>query len=648
MNDVFIEQGEITDKSAALTASVELQGVSGNDLEINIFADGKNVAGKSLKLNSPEVLKKENGVYLITLPFTISSPKLWWPNGQGEHPLYDITVDLLSNGSSIDKKTVKTGIKKIRLIRNTDKNGETFYFEVNGKPIFAKGANYIPNDVFPSRVDTAKYEYIVASAAQANMNMLRVWGGGIYENDLFYDLCDKYGILVWQDFMFACAMYPGNDDFLKEVASEANYNIKRLRNHPCISLWCGNNEIEQAWAQYEENRGWGWKQRYNSSERAIIWKAYDTVFHVILPQKVRELAPGIPYWHSSPSAGMGKLASHTNTSGDMHYWGVWHGNEPIESYKNYRARFMSEYGFQSFPEYESVKNYTKPEDWDIYSPVMLAHQRSMIGNKRINDYLAEWYNQPQSFEDFLYVSQLLQAEALKTAIHAHRTDRPYCMGTLYWQLNDCWPVASWSGIDYYGRWKALHYFAKEAFKNQIITVDQTNEKINIYGISDIDKTSEASLRINLMDFNGATLWNRIMTVKLNANSATLLTSIDLKKLPALQHKTDALISLSLFRGDKIIDTEIHYLDKPKNLKLPFPGLSLHIRQKPGKFDIEITSKSLCKNLMLISEGNAYAFPDNFFDILPGETKVVTVTTDLSYDEFEKKLSYIHLQQACTH
>lgn len=640
--DLYIKQGTVTAKSASMEAQVELTKPSSGNYQVNILVNGEKIASGKVDtraLNGPA------GKTAMAIPFEIINPKLWWPNGHGEQAIYTISAELSANGKVIDRKRVATGIRKIALVRKADKEGETFYFEVNGKPIFAKGANYIPNDVFPSRVDSAKYEYIIASAAKANMNMLRIWGGGIYENDIFYRLCDKYGIMIWQDFMFACAMYPGNDEFLNEVTLEADQNIRRLRNHACIALWCGNNEIEQAWAQYEENRGWGWKQRYNANERAVIWKAYDTIFHSILPRKVKELNPEIAYWHSSPSAGMGKLANHTNTSGDMHYWGVWHGNEPVESFKKYRSRFMSEYGFQSFPEYESVKKYTKQEDWDIYSSVMLAHQRSMIGNQRINDYLSAWYNPPQSFEDFLYVSQLLQAEAIKTAIHAHRTDRPYCMGTLYWQLNDCWPVASWSGMDYYGQWKALHYFAKEAFKNQIITVDQTDDKINVYGISDTDGMS-ASLRINLMDFNGNTIWNRMIKVKMNPNASTLLTSIDLEKLPAMQHKTDALISLSLIRNEKVVDSEIFYLDKPKNLKLPNPEVSIHIRQKPGKFDIEITSKALCKNLMLISEGNAYSFPENFFDILPGETKVVTVNSMLNYDEFEKKLSYIHLQQAC--
>lgn len=649
INDVFIKQVRISEKMAELTAVIDLLKFKDDLLEINILVNNEPVETRKLLSNELQIAGNQTGseiVKTINIPFNIPNPELWWPNGHGKQPLYSIKVELLSNGEIIDLKQLKTGLRTIRLVREPDKQGESFYFEVNGKPIFAKGANYIPNDVFLPRVDSAKYNHIIASAAMANMNMLRVWGGGTYENEIFYELCDKYGIMVWQDFMFACAMYPGDNEFLELVEEEAEDNIKRLRNHACIALWCGNNEIEQAWAHKEENRGWGWKQRYSMEERNLIWTAYDTIFHKILPEQVKKYNPEIAYWHSSPSAGMGKLANHVNTSGDMHYWGVWHGNEPIESFSKYKARFMSEYGFQSFPEFESVRKYTLPEDWDIGSDVMNAHQRSAIGNQRIKDYMVKSYKQPSSFEDQLYVGQLLQAEAIKIAIEAHRAAMPYCMGSLYWQLNDCWPVASWSGIDYYGRWKALHYIVRDAFKRQILSTSIKDNAINIRGISDIESTT-ASLRVNLMDFNGLSLWNRSYSVTLPSNSAKLLTSIDLNTIPALQHKTDALLYVTLVKNERIIDSDIFYMDSPKNLILPYPDINIHIRQKPGLFELEITSQKLCKNLMLISEGNAYSFSDNYFDILPGETKVISVKSDLTYEQFEDKLSYIHLQQVST-
>ncbi len=635
INDLHIDQISINQQEAKLNAIAEVSNFTNEAFSLNIYVNDVLVA------NKPAAHLKTTGE--INYQFKITNPILWWPNGHGNQHLYTIRAEIVGNtGNKIDDRQLNIGLRTAQLIREADKHGESFYFKINGKPVFVKGANYIPNDVFLPRVTPNKYEHIISSAANANINMLRVWGGGIYENSLFYELCDKYGIMVWQDFMFACAMYPGNDEFLKEVEQEAIYNIKRLRNHPSIVLWCGNNEIEQAWAQYDENRGWGWKQRYTGAQREIIWKSYDTLFHKILPDLVKQYDANTDYWHSSPSAGMGKLASHTNTSGDMHYWGVWHGGEPIESFTTHIARFMSEYGFQSFPEYESVKQYSMPEDWNILSEVMTSHQRSNIGNQRINEYMGHSYKQPAGFEDQLYVGQLLQAEAMKTAIEAHRSAMPYCMGSLYWQLNDCWPVASWSGIDYYGRWKAMHYFVREAFKTQIVHVARKGTKLEIIGISD-GIVSDVTLRVNLMDFSGKSLWNRSYSVAMPSNGSIILTSIDLDKIPLLQNKDNSLLYVTLVKNGKVIDSDIYYSDLPKNLKLPFPDINKYISQKEGGFEIELYSKNLCKNLMLVSEGNAYTFSDNFFDILPGETRVIKVDSDLSYDEFERRLSYIHLQ-----
>ncbi|HLN52521.1 MAG TPA: glycoside hydrolase family 2 protein [Lentimicrobium sp.] len=639
IKDVFIKQQSISKSRALLEIEVEMDLFTKEELTLNIDVNGNTV--KSIPIKED---KTESGTpKIVKIPITIENPVLWWPNGHGKQELYKITASVVKGGVILDSILRYTGLRSVELVRQPQADGETFYFRINGKPIFAKGANYIPSDVFLPRVTPDKYESILSSAADAHINMLRVWGGGIYENDLFYDLCDKYGIMVWQDFMFACAMYPGDKEFLDQVTGEAVSNIKRLRNHSSIVLWCGNNEIEQAWGQYEEKRGWGWKERYNNEERQTIWKAYDTIFHSILPGAVKQLDPGIPYWHSSPSAGMGKLASHTTTSGDIHYWGVWHGREPVADFTKYKARFMSEYGFQSFPEFESVKNYTDPGDWNINSDVMKAHQRSGIGNQRILDYMVQSFKVPSEFEELLYTSQLLQAYAIDKAIRYHRSEMPYCMGSLFWQLNDCWPAASWSGIDYYGQWKALHYFAREAFKSTVLFIDLKGDAIVIKGVSDKDEATKAVLNLNLMDFYGKSLWNRPYQVTLPANGSKVLATIETDKIPVLQHKTDALLYVTLTVNGKVIESQKFYFSEPKELKLPFPDVNIHIREKPGRYDLEITSKNLCKNLMLVSEGNAYAFSDNFFDLLPGETRVVTVESDLPYSEFFNKLSYLHLK-----
>lgn len=635
---INIIQNEISQKSAAITAEVELEVSVAGDYSLQLSVNGARTAGATISAPS--------GISRHKVSLNIPSPERWWPNGLGAQPLYRISAGLLASGKVLDSISQNIGLRTIRLIRKPDAKGggESFFFEVNGRPVFAKGANYIPNDVFLTRVKPETYEFIVKSAAEANMNMLRVWGGGVYESDLFYDLCDKYGIMIWQDFMFACSMYPGNQEFLNSIRHEAEDNVKRLRNHACMALWCGNNEIEIAWAQGREDRGWGWKQVYNPEQRDIIWKAYDTIFHHILPAVVETYTDRQPYWHSSPSAGMGKLANDDNTSGDMHYWGVWHGQHPFSNFRKYKARFMSEYGFQSFPEFNSVKKYTVPEDRNIESPVMASHQRSGIGNLRIKQYMEQDYRIPDDFEQLLYVGQLLQAEAIKMALKTHRSDMPYCMGSLYWQINDCWPVASWSGIDYYGKWKALHYFAREACKNQIINVVVEKGKLLIYGVSDLPEKTNAVIRLNLADFNGLSLWNRPVKVTLPANNSALVYSIDLKELPLGFRENEVFLTATLAIGTKEIDQEYVYFARPKDLRLPDPGIRTRISDKGDHFVIEIISEKLCKNLMLISDNTDVRFSDNYFDMQPGETRLITCPATIRWEDFEKGFRTLNLKQ----
>ncbi|MFH1118389.1 MAG: glycoside hydrolase family 2 protein [Bacteroidota bacterium] len=636
--DLHIVQQRIDAKSAELTAEIELETQVAGDYFLSLLVDGKQFTSA--------VFKSPSGVSTHKVNLNIPDPKVWWPNGLGEQPLYSITAELAFSGKPVSSKSTTIGLRTIKLVRKPDAKGggESFYFEVNDRPVFAKGANYIPNDVFLTRVKPETYEFIVKSAADANMNMLRVWGGGVYESDLFYKLCDEYGIMVWQDFMFACSMYPGDNNYLNSIRVEAEDNVKRLRNHACIALWCGNNEMEVAWAQGHEDRGWGWKQAYNAKQRETIWKAYDTIFHHILPAAVAQYTGNQPYWHSSPSAGMGKLSGYESNSGDMHYWGVWHGQQPFSDFRKYKARFMSEYGFQSFPEFNSVKKYTLPADRNIESEVMASHQRSGIGNLRIKQYMEQDYQIPDDFEQLIYVGQLLQADAIKMALKTHRSDMPYCMGSLYWQINDCWPVASWSGIDYYGKWKALHYFAKEACKNQIINVVIENGKLLIYGVSDLSQKTNAVVRLNLADFSGLSLWNRPVKVTLPANNSTLVYSLDLKELPLSYREKEVFLTATLAIGTKELDQEFVYFAKPKDLKLPDPGIKTRISPKGDKLVIEITAQKLCKNLMLISDNTDVLFSDNFFDLQPGETRLVTCPATIRWEDFEKGFRTLNLKQ----
>jgi len=560
----------------------------------------------------------------------------------------DIVKSAVSQWSASDGKsseyTFRTGIRTIRLVQNPDPDGKgkSFYFEVNGTPIFAKGANYIPSDVFVPRLTPADYKKVIESASFANMNMLRVWGGGIYENDLFYDLCDEAGILIWHDFMFACSMYPGNEEFLASVTEEARQNIIRLRNHPAIALWCGNNEIEAAWGPYEENMGWGWKQSYTKPQRDMIWQAYDTIFHKILPGEVGKLDPLVPYWYSSPSAGMGKLATNETRSGDNHYWGVWHQKHPFSDYNRYISRFMSEYGFQSFPEYDAVKKYTLPEDENIESPVMTSHQRSGIGNLRIREYMTKDYIVPEKFNDFLYVSQLLQAEGIKTAIEAHRKNKPYCMGTLYWQLNDCWPVASWSSTDYYRNYKALHYFAKKAYEPIVVITSASGDNIEFRIVSDRQVRIKGTLNIRVYSLDGKILSDQNQAVTVDPFGNVVAATQPVKALLQGHPASEVVISTTLLEKDLPIHRNLFYLEKPKDLHLSKTKISLKTEDGGSEWIIRITADKVVKNLMITYDGHAGIFSDNYFDLLPGETAVIRLLKTWSPKKPEDNLKIISL------
>ncbi|MEP6902672.1 MAG: hypothetical protein ABJA66_13040, partial [Actinomycetota bacterium] len=443
IEDLQIKQNKLSKENADLSAVVEVVASAETDatIEIENTNDKKIVATKQVKLT--------NGVNKIALDFALVNPKLWYPIGLGEQSLYTFKAKLTVNKKAIDTQSKRTGLRSLELRQKPDQYGISFEFVVNGIPVFGRGANWIPADIFPTRVTKEKYKNLLVSLKDANMNMLRVWGGGIYEDDYYYDLADEMGILVWQDFMFACSMYPGDKAFLDNVRFEAIDNVKRLRNHPSIVIWVGNNEIETAWQHWG-----GWKDKNPNS----VWDDYQKIFLRLLPEVLDEYDSSRPYWQSSPSSNF-QADSEFQGIGDTHYWAVWHAEKPYKEYEKQFPRFMSEYGFQSFPEYETVKTYTTEEDRaSIETPIMLAHQRHPRGNQLVRAYMLREYNEPKDFESFLYVSQVLQAEGIKIGAEHFRRIMPRNMGSLYWQANDCWQVASWSGMDYFGRWKALMYY----------------------------------------------------------------------------------------------------------------------------------------------------------------------------------------------
>ena len=613
INDLYIQQDNL-DEVAALTASINLTADENpvtKDARADVIVDGELVETLDLKLKS--------GKNNIEIPFEIKKPKLWWPNGMGKQILYNIEVVLSSNNYKASASH-QIGLRTIELVRESDSIGTSFYFKVNGHSVFMKGANYIPQDVFLARPKKANYEHILSSAQEANMNMIRVWGGGIYEKDEFYDLCDEKGLLVWQDFMFACAMYPGNESYLENVKQEAIENVKRLRNHPSLALWCGNNEAFIAW------NNWGWKDgviKNQSKEIAdTIFKSYDDIFHKILPDVVKKHDNTRSYWPSSPGSAFGKTQK--MDSGNAHFWWVWWGKKPFDSYNDSIPRFMAEFGFQSFPELNSVKKYTLPEDYNIYSDVMKSHQRSSIGNETIEEYLLRDYNQPKDFENFLYVSQLLQAHGIKIGIEAHRRNRHRCMGSLYWQLNDCWPVASWSGIDYYGKWKALHYTVRDVFSSFLISHEETEDQIKIFVVSDSLNSISATLKLRLIDFEGNELkkWSK----EINVESSSSAIKMGLLKSELLDESMlkDKLLLLELIdESNNILTQNKIYFSSFKDLQLSKPSLNYSILEKEDVFEVVLKTDKLAKDIFLVSSSTS-SFSDNFFDLLPGIEKKVFI------------------------
>ena len=635
INDLYIQQ-EILDETAILNASINFtvdKDIVSKDIRADIIVDGNLVKTSAVILKS--------GENNLEVPFEIKDPKLWWPNGMGEQALYNIEVRL-SSDNYYATASHRIGLRTIELVREPDSIGTSFYFKVNGHSIFMKGANYIPQDVFLARPKKVNYEYILSSAQEANMNMIRVWGGGIYEKDEFYDLCDEKGLLIWQDFMFACAMYPGNKSYLENVKQEAIENVKRLRNHPSLALWCGNNEVLIAW------NNWGWKDgviKNQSKEIAdTIFRSYEDIFHKILPDVVKEYDNTRSYWPSSPGSAFGETQK--MESGNAHFWWVWWGKKPFDSYNDSIPRFMAEFGFQSFPEFNSVKKYTLPEDYSIYSDVMKSHQRSSIGNVTIEEYLLRDYNQPKDFENFLYVSQLLQAHGIKIGIEAHRRNRYKCMGSLYWQLNDCWPVASWSGIDYYGKWKALHYNVKDVFSNFLISHEIKNDSLEIYVVSDSLIDINAKLQIDLIDFEGNKINSWDKEILANANSASLKMKISSNDYldHTILERTFLYLTLRDFDNQILADNKI-FFKSYKDLNLPEPNIEYSITEKENHFEIILETEKFAKNVFLVVN-SSNNFSDNFFDMLPNSKKRVKIQKEpnLDFKLFKKDFKIITLDQ----
>ena len=607
LKDVFLETESISDTLAEIIAKFEIE--TWKEEEITLKITNKNTSE-----TFSSKFKTDSNQSKYQIPFSIKYPKFWWTHNLGEPFLYDIQVELIHNGTILETHSKKLGVRSIELITEKDSIGENFYFKLNGKPVYMKGANYVPQQQFQPKVDAEKYEKLITDVAEANMNMLRVWGGGIYEDDYFYQLCDEKGILVWQDFMFACAMYPGDATFLENVKQEAIQNIKRLRNHPSIALWCGNNESNEGWHR------WGWQDGKTEAQKQEIWESYSAVFNDILPKIVDSLNPKISYWESSPKYGRGDESY--QFEGDAHDWWVWHDGYHFEHFETAVPRFMSEFGFQSFPNIETIK-YTTGKDFVFLNDQAFAsHQKHSRGFQIIETYMARDFPVPQKAEDYIYVSQLLQAYGITKGIHAHRRAKPYNMGTLYWQLNDCWPAVSWSSIDYLGNWKALHFKAKKAFENVLISVEEKNDSLQIFVVNDTFEMIKDSLNLKLMDFDGKVIYEKQIVAESTENSSEVLFSLPLKTLKF--DKTCCVLKVNFGKSEYL-----HYFVKPKDLKLKMNetgiGIKIEIKKTAEGYLIVLSSKTLQKNVFLTATEKG-KFEDNYFDLLPNETKTILFST----------------------
>ncbi|MHB9037731.1 MAG: beta-mannosidase [Armatimonadota bacterium] len=558
----------------------------------------------------------------------VSKSKLWWPNGYGEQPLYGVEAALLCDDHELQTITRRIGLRTIDLAQKKDSHGREFTFVVNGVKVFAKGANWVPADQFPARISETKYRQLISSAARANMNMLRVWGGGIYEDEKFYDLCDEYGILVWQDFMFSCSLYPSDAAFLENVRRDVECNVTRLRDRACIALWCGNNEVE--W--FLSN---GWDGDRNARRR----EQYKKIFHELLPSIVDRLDPGREYWPSSPYSGKPFEDPNAQDFGDGHYWDVWHGRLPFTAYRTQFHRFMSEFGFESLPAFATCKSFAEGDDLNITSHVMECHQKNSAGNGLILHYLAQTFKFPKNFEMTCYISQLLQAEAVRYGVEHWRRNRGRCMGTLYWQLNDCWPVCSWSSIDYFGRWKALHYFAKRFYAPILLSVSEDGTKAELHVTNDTVKAARVEVRWSLESVDGSAFRKSKIKTRIEPETSKQLTRLDFTEELAGSNLRRAVLVHELLVNGKPMSLGMTPFVPTKHLDLPAAKINVEVKSDEIGQYLEVGSPNAARFVCLSVPRQDVLFSDNFFDLPAGRIVKVRVESEVDESALAKVKAY---------
>jgi beta-mannosidase len=624
IHDVYVKQkhedGKVT---LVVKLNIERWQQSRLDAEVQVISP----QGEILK-QKKEVLADEE-----EFQFTVENPQLWWPNGYGEHPLYTVQTVLCQSDRELDRKSLRIGLRTVQLKREDDEKGQSFVFVVNGVDIYAMGADYIPEDSILARRSKARTVKLIQSCTKAHFNMLRVWGGGYYPDDFFYDLCDENGLLIWQDLMFACGVYDYSDSFRKNIEAEVTDNIRRIRHHACLALWCGNNEQEWMWVD-------SWSDAFSPKLKADYIKQFEVLF----PEIVHREDPVTPYWPSSPSSGGSFFRPNDENYGDMHYWEVWHGEKSFTDYRRVHPRFMSEFGLQSFPCLKTVESFTLPEDRNLFSYVMESHQKCGNGNEKILSYISQYFKYPKDFDSLLYVSQLIQSEGIRYGAEHWRRERDRCKGIIYWQLNDCWPVASWSSIDYFGRWKALHYAAKRFFQPVLASACENGTNVALFVSNESLSAFSGTLKWELKTSAGKVMKQDSVPVDVPPQSSMQVTDLDFsRELTNKQLLRNTYLEYRLEDKNGSVSGGTVLFVKAKHFEFQNPEITFAVSENSTAFLIQLRSKAFAKFVEISLKTADAVFSDNYFDLSADEPKTVI----LNKQDLSRPLTLAELENEIT-
>lgn len=590
------------------------------DTEVTNFSQDEYTIQYTLTAPNGEVQYKGENKKII-----VDNPKLWYPRTMGEQPLYTLSVSLLYHSITADIKTLTIGLRTIRLVREPDEWGESFAFEINGQTFFAMGANYIPEDNLLSRRSKERSEKLIRSCIEANFNMLRIWGGGYYPDDWFYDLCDQYGILVWQDHLYACGAYSFSEKFKQNITAETIDNVRRIRHHPSLCLWSGNNELEYAWAY------WRWEEAYGND----LKQDYIRQFEEYLPELTHSFDPNTDYITSSPTARGGFDDPNQENIGDMHYWEVWHGRKPLSEYRKLFPRFMSEFGLQSFSSVKTVSTFTTPQEQNIFSYTMEQHQKNGTGNEKILYYISQYFKYPNNFQSLVFLSQLVQAEGVRIGVEHWRRHRGRCMGALYWQLNDCWPGASWSSIDYFGRWKALHYFARIFFNPILLGAVEDDNRVHIFISNETSNMVAETVTWQLRDFS-----DKIILSGECKGDIAPFTSADIASvlIPDMDYSQKRKAYFT-YKYESQTEYKVLFFAPYKHLELTEPSIEYRVAEEDGRTQIQLLTNTVTPFVTIETKHSEAIFSDNYFHLVPGITKTISAEGSVPNSDISVKSLY---------